>query len=215
MSMPPNPQYSSYGGGPIPPALVAPKKKANPLLIGCLGCGGIAALVLIIAAIVGVASGGAGKPNTVTSHASSASQGTELHKPAKHAAGIGDEVRDGKFAFAVTKVRTGITHVGDEYVGQDAQGQYVEIYVRVSNIADKPQTFFGANQKLFVGKQQYDADDTASMLLPNSKSLIEPINPGNAVSGIIVFDLPRKATPTKIEFHDSAFSGGATVLLRK
>jgi Domain of unknown function (DUF4352) len=215
MAMPPNPQYPPYGGGPVPPPPVPPKKKTNPLLIGCLGCGGLVVIVVIIAAIAAaIAGGGNGTSSTATPPTSSGSQGSSSHKPAKHVAGIGDEVRDGKFAFTVTKVKTGISRVGDQYAGQDAQGQYVEVYVKVSNIANKPQTFFGANQKLFVGKQQYDADDAAAIYLPNAKSLMEPINPGNAVSGIILFDLPRGAKPTNIELHDSAFSNGVTVSLR-
>jgi hypothetical protein len=43
---------------------------------------------------------------------------------------------------------------------------------------------------------------------------VEPINPGNAVAGVILFDLPRGAKPTKIELHDSVFSGGVTVTLQ-
>jgi Domain of unknown function (DUF4352) len=83
-----------------------------------------------------------------------------------------------------------------------------------SHISTKPQTFFGSNQKLFVGKRQYDADDAASVYLPGSKSLMEPINPGNAVAGTILFDVPAGAKPTKIELHDSVFSGGVNVALR-
>jgi hypothetical protein len=163
-------------------------------------------------AIVG-AIAGTGK-STSDQAAPAASKVAGAKKPAKHVAGIGDEVRDGKFAFKVTKLKSGIKRVGDQYFGQNAQGQFTEVLVNVSNISNKPQTFFGTNQKLFVGKQQYDADDGAAVFLKDSKSLMEPINPGNAVRGTILFDLPRGAKPTKIELHDSAFSGGVTVNLR-
>jgi len=33
------------------------------------------------------------------------------------------------------------------------------------------------------------------------------------VDGVVVFDIPKSATPTKIELHDSPFSGGVTVEL--
>jgi hypothetical protein len=213
MAMPPSPpQYPPYGGAPLPPP--AQPKKKNPLLIGCLGCGGLVVVLLVIGGIVTAVTGGAKNTgNTATPPSSSAPKAAGSKKPAKHVAGIGDEVRDGKFAFTVTKVKHGISHVGNQYLGQDAQGQYVEVLVKVSNISNKPQTFFGSNQKLYVGKRQYDADDAASMYLPGSKSLMEPINPGNAVAGTILFDLPVGAKPTKIELYDSAFSGGVTVAL--
>lgn len=213
MSMPPTPpQYGPYGTPPLPPA--QPKKK-NGLLIGCLGCGGFLFVVLVIGGIIAAATGGGtGTSSTATPPASSAPKATAPKKPAKHVAGIGDDVKDGKFGFTVTKVKTGIHHIGDQYLGKDAQGQYVEVYIHVENISNKPQTFFGSNQKLFVGKQQYDADDAAAMYLPDSKSLMEPINPGNYVAGVILFDVPPGAKPTKIELHDSVFSGGVTVSLR-
>jgi hypothetical protein len=209
--MPPHPpQYPLYGGAPFPPPV--PPKKRNPLLIGLFGCGGLVVVVIVVAAIVGAVAG-TGK-STSSQAAPAAPKVAGAKKPAKHVAGIGDEVRDGKFAFKVTRLKSGIKRVGDQYFGQDAQGQFTEVLVDVSNISNKPQTFFGTNQKLFVGKQQYDADDGAAVFLKDSKSLMEPINPGNAVKGTILFDLPRGAKPTKIELHDSAFSGGVTVNLR-
>jgi Domain of unknown function (DUF4352) len=210
---PPNPpQYSPYGGAPFPPP--APPKKKSPVLIGLFGCGGLVAVIIVLAVVGAITGAGKSSSNDAASPAASAPKAAGAKKPAKHVSGIGDEVRDGKFAFKVTKLKSGVKRVGDQYFGQDAQGQFTEVLVNVSNISNKPQTFFGSNQKLFVGKQQYDADDGAAVFLKDSKSLMEPINPGNAVKGTILFDLPRGAKPTKIELHDSAFSGGVTVSLR-
>ena len=39
------------------------------------------------------------------------------------------------------------------------------------------------------------------------------INPGNSIDGTVVFDVPVGVTPTSVEDHDSAFSGGVTVAL--
>jgi hypothetical protein len=33
------------------------------------------------------------------------------------------------------------------------------------------------------------------------------------LTGIVVFDVPKNAKPTKLELHDSAFSGGVDVIL--
>ncbi len=46
-----------------------------------------------------------------------------------------------------------------------------------------------------------------------SKSFYEPINPGNSLTGTVVFDVPVDAVPASLELHDSAFSGGVTVAL--
>ncbi|WP_179272875.1 MULTISPECIES: DUF4352 domain-containing protein [unclassified Rhodococcus (in: high G+C Gram-positive bacteria)] len=43
----------------------------------------------------------------------------------------------------------------------------------------------------------------------------EQINPGNALDTTVVFDVPAGTVPAEIELHDSAFSGGTTVALRR
>jgi hypothetical protein len=169
-------------GPPLQPPAV--RKKKSPLLIGGLGCLGVLVVFMVIGTIGAAMSGGGATGTTVSpAPAASAAKAKASKKPVKRVPGIGDEVRDGKFAFKVTSVKTGIKRVGNQYFGQDAQGQFVEVRINVSNISNKPQTFFDSNQKLFVGNQQYDADGGASFYLPNSRSLIEPINPGNKVAG--------------------------------
>lgn len=83
--------------------------------------------------------------------------------------------------------------------------------VKVENIGDEPQSFFGDNQHLYIGERKYSADTEAAIYLDDAKSLFEEINPGNALEGVIVFDIPAGSKPTRIELHDSAFSGGVTI----
>src|SRR5690606_4017864 len=64
------------------------------------------------------------------------------------ASGIGTPVRDGKFEFTVTSVETGVPSVGDQYLSQEAQGQYVLVHMTVKNIGDEAQMFTGGNQQL-------------------------------------------------------------------
>ncbi len=73
-----------------------------------------------------------------------------------------------------------------------------------------------ANQKLFnAASQEYSADDTATMYnsTDTASTWYNDINPGNSVSGVIVFDLPKDQTPVSAELHDSAFSNGVKVNL--
>jgi hypothetical protein len=128
--------------------------------------------------------------------------------------GIGDPVRDGKFEFTVTRVKRGVKSVGSDMFGQKAQGQFILVSVKVENIGKKSQTFSASGQKLYdQSGREFDADSTAAIYIESSNSLYTPINPGNAVRGVVVFDVPKNVVPTKLELHDSVFSGGTEVML--
>jgi hypothetical protein len=150
-------------------------------------------------------------PTTTTTQAAKA-------KPthgAKATAGVGDKVKDGKFTFTVTKVRPGVTHIGDSIVGKKAQGQFVLVYVTVHNHGDESQLFDASDQTAYdKAARKYSSDDEAGVYLDNSNAFLNEINPGNTVKGILVFDMPAKTRPTTIELHDSPFSAGVTVDLR-
>src|SRR5437868_12928585 len=81
---------------------------------GCLKAFLITAVVmigLVVIAVVAFGSGGRTDDTTATS-ASAGPTPAERRAP-----GIGDTVKDGKFSFKVTKVQTGVKHVGDQYLG--------------------------------------------------------------------------------------------------
>lgn len=105
--------------------------------------------------------------------------------------------------------------VGTNALGTKAQGKFVLVTVKVTNIGQEPQTFAGSDAKAFdsAGKK-YEPDTKAAIYMPESNSLYTPVNPGNSVTGVIVFDVPKNATLTSIELHDSAFSDGVTVALK-
>ncbi|MEV0340072.1 DUF4352 domain-containing protein [Nocardia sp. NPDC050713] len=126
----------------------------------------------------------------------------------------GSEVRDGKFGFVVTRVDAPVASVGDnQFLKKDAQGEFILVYVDVSNTGDQPQTYFGDNQKLVDAQGRLYSNDTAAEVNLN-KNLVTEINPGNRISVVLAFDVPKGTTPTAIEFHDSVFSGGARVALK-
>jgi hypothetical protein len=138
---------------------------------------------------------------------------TSIDRPALP--GVGTAVRDKEFQFSVTHVHCGVKKIGGSYFNVKAQGEFCLISVRVENVGDKPQTFFGSNQRLFNRKgQEYEASDEAAFYLEDSRSLYEEINPGNHVSGTIVFDVPESMMLDHIELHASSFSAGAEVSLR-
>jgi hypothetical protein len=128
---------------------------------------------------------------------------------------LGQEVRDGKFAFVVTSVDS--SKVAGEPTNPDlqvsAQGVFVNIHLRITNIADRPQSFFEANQKLWsVRGQQFNADTMAAVW--TAAGNVE-INPGNSIDATVSFDVPPGTQLSKVELHDSAFSGGVKVYLQQ
>ena len=130
------------------------------------------------------------------------------------AAVIGTAVRDGKFEFTVTQVETGVKRIGNDVLGQDAQGQFVLLHLTVTNIGTEAQYFDGSSQKLYDSAgRAFSADTSAAIYLDESNSFLNQINPGITVQGIVVFDVPADAVLTTAELHDSAFSGGVTVTL--
>lgn len=85
----------------------------------------------------------------------------------------------------------------------------------MANIGDDAATFSDNDQKLINSTQQkFSTDTEAAIYLDDSNSFLEQINPGNSVSGKIVFDIPKSAKPETLELHDDRlFSGGVSVSL--
>lgn len=140
--------------------------------------------------------------------AATTSESTKAANP-----GLGDEVRDGQFAFVVHSVKCGVLSVGSQYLGATAQGQFCLVNLTVKNIGDSSQTMFSSNQLAYKGATKYSADDAATIYAAKNgdSPWLKDINPGNSLKGTIVFDVPKGVTPDKLELHDSAFSGGAQV----
>jgi hypothetical protein len=213
VGQPQQPQYPQQSPALAgPPALYGPppqkKRRVWPwvlggiLLLGIMACGGCAVFV------GGVASEVDKEANNV--HSSSGPKGDNTST----AVNVGEPARDGKFEFTVTKVQSGVTSVGGEF-GQKAQGQFVLVSVTVKNIGDEAQMLDDSNQVAYDAEgRKYEADGAAGIFVnENSETFLNDINPGNEVKGTIVFDVPKGTKLTKLELHDSAFSGGVVVNL--
>jgi Domain of unknown function (DUF4352) len=166
---------------------------------------------------VSAGSGGGGSPS---SNSGGSGSGQAAPGAGASAAGIGSKVRDGKFEFVIT----GISHaksVGDvaDGLGDTAQGRYVILHMRVTNIGSEAQTLDDGSQYVYdPAGRRFNADNAADIDLGGvsgqNSTWLEDINPGNTVHGRIAFDLPAGDKAVKAELHDSMFSGGVTVSLR-
>jgi hypothetical protein len=200
---------------PQPGPYAPPPARKRSGLKGCLIVVAAVFVGIVILGAVGAAIGGgtsAKSPVATPAETQSAAAAPAKKKPVN---GVGRDYRDGKFAFTVTKIKKGVHRVGDQYVGQTAQGQFVLVYVTVANIGNEARTFDSGSQKLKDAEgREFSADTEATIAMGDeSKAFLEDINPGNGVHGILVFDVPKSIKLKSLELHDSPFSGGVTVPL--
>ncbi len=171
-------------------------------------------LGFILLGVIVSAAGGGSDSNKSASTGSGSSVKTEDKETV---AKVGEPARDGKFEFTVKSVTCGKASVGtNQYLTKTAQGQYCLMDLTIKNIGNEKQSLLSSDQKLFnAAGQEYSADDTATMYnsTDTASTWYNDINPGNSVSGVIVFDLPKDQTPVSAELHDSAFSNGVKVNL--
>ncbi|MGW5580223.1 DUF4352 domain-containing protein [Micromonospora chokoriensis] len=155
---------------------------------------------------------GAGSTDDATSKADAGgAKGDDKPKTAK----VGEPARDGKFEFTVKSSKCGVAKVGSSPLGQKAQGQFCLVTVNVKNIGKEAQMFDGSSQKAYAADgTEYSADSGAAIYAnKNAETFLNDINPGNQVTGVVVFDIPKNVKLTKLELHDSPFSGGVDVTL--
>ena len=206
----------------MPPPAEKPKKKHRFLKV----LGGAAALIILISIVNSITGGGDGPTKTTSSDQPAASSEEAADKPADaHPAkpadepkpiGLNQEASDGDFTFKVTKIEDGGTKIGDEYLNTKAQGKFVLVHMTIKNHGTDPGTFFGDNQYLVDTQGRKASADTEAAIYmgDNAQAIFEEINPGNTLSGVVVFDIPANATPASLELHDSAMSGGVTVTVK-
>ncbi|WP_370890282.1 DUF4352 domain-containing protein [Janibacter sp. GXQ6167] len=145
-----------------------------------------------------------------------AAKKTQAAKPKAAGPALGDTVRDGKFEFVVTEVKSGVDSVGGTYLNEQAQGQFVLISISVTNVGDESQTLYDGAQKLTDDKgRTFESNSYAAIVMEDNDVWMTKINPGNTVTGTLVYDMPKGAKPVTIDLHDSMFSGGVEVSLRK
>ena len=75
--------------------------------------------------------------------------------------------------------------------------------------------FSDSDQKAYAADGTEYSSDTAAGLYANkdASTFLNEINPGNQITGVLVYDVPKKTKLVKLELHDSMFSGGVTVSL--
>ncbi|WP_018347724.1 DUF4352 domain-containing protein [Longispora albida] len=127
---------------------------------------------------------------------------------------LNNPIADEGMEFTVTKVDCGVNRVGNEYLNRMAQGQFCLVTLGIRNVGKDPLVFHGQFQLAHgPGGYRYAPDGTASVLasLDTAAPGTTEINPGNGMETMIAFDIPRSATLSELELHESRYSPGVRV----
>ena len=79
---------------------------------------------------------------------------------------------------------------------------------------EEPQTLDASSQYGYDAQgRKLNADSTAGIYANSAGggAFLNDINPGNSATAVVVFDIPKDGKLTKLELHDSPFSGGVDV----
>jgi hypothetical protein len=132
-------------------------------------------LAIIVIAIIGGAAGG-GDESASTANSADATGGTQSDKaaetkPSATTAKLNEAARDGKFEFTVTAIKCGETTVGNEYLKENAQGQFCRASLSIKNIGDEAQSIDSNSQYLYnAAGQKYTSSSTATIYAAPSAS---------------------------------------------
>ncbi|MFC4008583.1 DUF4190 domain-containing protein [Nonomuraea purpurea] len=99
-----------------------------------------------------------------------------------------------------------------------AQGSYAVVKVLVKNTGNSPAAFPGTDAGILDSDaKQYKIDSgaTISQNLETDQGLYDEINPGQKVTRVLVFDLPKKSAPVVIAMVGAEGSDGSLMYLVK
>ncbi len=171
----------------------------NPKTVKCSSRGKVALIfvsVFFVSAIIGgslsedkeVISG-----NPQTQEVKAESQKSKTQSQEKSA--IGTEVRVGNFVYRVSDFSFRKS-VGNEFVGETANGIYLLISLDLMNVDDEPHTLDGSLfsiTDLDGRKYEYSTNGSTALAMSGYKTLfLEQCQPNIQMSGILIFEVPRK-----------------------
>ena len=141
------------------------------------------------------------------------SVGAQDNKNDDATVGIGTPVILGDFEVTVTNVDKGVSHIGNDVLGKDATGQYVIVDVTVKNTGKEAAGFSESEQKLVDTEGRQHSVSGDSLYLGDASMIYEKVNPGNTVTGKLLYDVPADAVPAKLEL-ETGWIHNATVTLQ-
>lgn len=177
-----------------------------------------AASATLLLALTGCSSG-SGQSSDAAAPPAGGTGTTETTAPeapaAPEAPGFGTPVTVGTFEFTASALADIGTTVGTPPLSQDAQGTYLQLDLSVKNVGDSAEMFLSNYVKLIdADGRTFDSDSTASIYADGASVWVSTINPGNAMSGPIFFDVPAGTQPVAIQVTDNMFADGEKITVK-
>jgi hypothetical protein len=177
----------------------------------------IAATAAIAAlALTGCSTGGASAGAGPSASSTGASDASASAPSKPTAPGLNTPVTAGTFQYTATGVKDAGPTIGTAPFTQTAQGTYIQVDFTITNTGNSAATFLSNYVKLqdAAGKT-FDADPTASLYAsPDQQAWVAAINPGNTLTGPILFDVPAGTQPVSVLVSDNAFTKGEPIRLQ-
>jgi Domain of unknown function (DUF4352) len=150
----PQPTYPA----PEPPQQ-EPKKKRG-VLKWILIIGGI--LIALLVALVACGAMLIGDESAVPPPAGGDSTAGKSQPPAEKTYKIGEKATDDAYQFTVTRIKCGVSRVGDSYDHEKPQGQFCLVTMQIKNVGNDAITFSDENQALVDTQgKNHSPDDEA------------------------------------------------------
>jgi len=198
-SSPENPYSAPTGaaGGPVATAASGKKKPWYQRPLPLIGAG-FAALV-VIAAIAGgddtsststSSSSEGGSAASSSSGSSNSSSNNSSDSEAPPVASVGQPVDVEGTRYEVLSVRTA-SRVGDQYFGEDANGEFVIVKMELTNLKDETRTIISNAITLTAANGKTYEVSSDALLSVDNPILLEEIQPDLPEKGTVVFDVPK------------------------
>ena len=121
---------------------------------------------------------------------------------------VGDKLSLKGTTYKVTGATTAGS-VGDGFLEEQADGEFVIVELSLTNDKDEPATIFGDNLRLLGGNdKEYSVSTEASIAVGgDAVLLLEEIQPEVTKKGTLIYDVPKKAVSgSRLQVED-LFSG--------
>lgn len=129
------------------------------------------------------------------------------------APGVGDTVRVGDFDVTVTEVEPGLTSIGEDFLAEEPQGQFVVVRASVTNTGDSAEYFLDGEQQLIDAQDRQHSTSSSAFLMDEESLWLTEINPGNTVEGALLYDIPADASPVALDVSAGLFTDPVRISL--
>lgn len=110
-------------------------------------------------------------------------------------------VEESELGLEITEVER-TTQIGDQYLGSDAQGEYVVVHYTFTNNSGEP-IDLTSSEMMLLGTDGTEYAETSDGVLayPEQYAVFETINPGNSFQGVVVYDLPEGTEVSTLSYQ--------------